>query len=411
VARAALDRLTADPQLPMVESQPLVFVERDGVSYTLLGTAHVSKLSAQTAIAMASEAQFDAIAVELCPSRAQAMRDPNAWRRIDLFEVFRSGKTGMVMASLALGGYQRRIAEQFGIEPGAEMKGAMEQAERDGKSLFLIDREVGITLKRVYSAVGFWQRAMIASGLLASLLSRETISEDEIEKLKEGDMLESTFSEFAERSPQLFVPLISERDEFMALNLRTQSAQSGARHVLAVVGAGHLKGLTESLKNGGGDAQLRLLELNEIPKPSWLANLLPWAVLVFVVGGIALGFYQSPDLGWGLVVKWVVTTGVFSALGTLIAFGHPLTILAALLGAPLTTLHPGIGIGMLTGLVELWARKPSIDELERLRDDVLSVKGWWRNRVARAFLVFVLSSLGAMLGMYVAGFQIFRALT
>jgi len=87
------------------------------------------------------------------------------------------------------------------------------------------------------------------------------------------------------------------------------------------------------------------------------------------------------------------------------------TVLSALLGAPLTTLHPGIGIGMVTGLVELWCRKPSVDDLERLRDDVQSAKGWWRNRVARVFLVFLLSNLGAMIGMYTAGFQIFRALT
>ena len=386
-------------------------IARDGIQYTLLGTAHVSKASADAAIAMAGDAQYDAVAVELCPSRTDAIRDPNAWRRLDLFQVFRQGKTGMVMASLALGAYQRRIAEQFGIEPGAEMKGAIETAERHGKRVLLVDREVGTTLKRVSAAVGFWQRASIFSGLLASLLSRETISESEIEKLKEGDILESTFSEFASSSPKLYQPLIAERDEFMALSLRSQAAQAGAVNVLAVVGAGHLKGLAEQLKSGQGDVATRLQQLNEIPPPSLFSKVFPWALLVFIVGGFIYGFMQSPAIGWGLVLTWILTTGGLAALGTVLALGHPLTVLSALLGAPLTTLHPGIGIGMVTGLVELWCRKPSVDDLERLRDDVQSAKGWWRNRVARVFLVFLLSNLGAMIGMYTAGFQIFRALT
>lgn len=396
---------------PSSSSEPSIEIERDGVRFTLLGTAHVSRISAEAAIEMAADPRFDAVAVELCPSRTDAIRDPNAWRRLDLFQVFKQGKTGMVMASLALGAYQRRIAEQFGIEPGAEMKGAIETAEKHGKKVLLIDREVGITLKRVSAAVGFWQRANLFSGLMASVLTRETISESEIEKLKEGDILESTFSEFAASSPKLYQPLIAERDEFMALSLRAQAADTGARNVLAVVGAGHLKGLAEQLRNGSGSASSRLAALNEVPAPSLFSKLFPWALLLFVLGGFVYGFYQSPDLGWGLVLTWILTTGGFAAIGTLLALGHPLTILSALLGAPLTTLHPGIGIGMVTGLVELWCRKPSVDDLEKLRDDVQTLKGWWRNRVARVFLVFLFSNLGAMAGMYTAGFQIFRALT
>jgi pheromone shutdown-related protein TraB len=395
---------------PSATAEPVVEVERDGVHYTLLGTAHVSRKSAERAIELASDARFDTVAVELCASRAQAMRDRDAWRKLDLFQVIRSGKTGMVMASLALGAYQRRIADQFGIEPGAEMRGAMDASDARGARVWLIDRDVGTTLKRVGASVGFWQRMNLFSGLLASLLSRDQVSESEIEKLKEGDLLESTFSEFAAQSPKLYEPLIAERDRFMALKLREQAADHGANNVLAVVGAGHLKGLAAALADGHDAPAPALAKLNEIPPPSGFARAFPWLLLAFIVGGFAYGFWKSPELGWNLVLTWILTTGSFAAIGTLLAFGHPLTILSAFLGAPLTTLHPGIGIGLITGLVELWCRKPSVDDFERLRDDVLTLKGWWRNRVARVFLVFALSTLGAMIGLYTAGFQIARAL-
>src|SRR6185312_2356281 len=194
---AASSAAAAPPIEPgALASQPLARVIRDGVEYTLLGTAHVSRASVAAVREIIEQESFDAIAVELCESRYRALRDREAWRNLDLLQIIREGKAGMVAANLALSAYQRRLAEQFGIEPGAEMKAASELAEQRGTALWLVDREISTTLKRAYRSVRFWDRMGVVSGLIASLFERGEVAEAEIEKLKEGDMLQSAFSEF-----------------------------------------------------------------------------------------------------------------------------------------------------------------------------------------------------------------------
>ncbi len=186
---------------------------------TILGTAHVSRASAEKVQQLIQSGEFDVVCIELCPSRHNAMTDPNALAKMDLFNVIRSGKASMVTASLALGSYQQRMAEQLGIEPGLEMKTAIKQAEEKNLPIELIDREVGTTLKRVYHNVPFWKRLYIIAGLFTSVVSRESVSEEEIEKLKSGDLLETTFAQFSEDANDLFIPLIDERDRYMSAKL------------------------------------------------------------------------------------------------------------------------------------------------------------------------------------------------
>ena len=390
--------------------EPVLEVERDGVHYTLLGTAHVSQASVDAVHHHLENGEFDAVAVELCASRHRALTDTNAWREMNLFAIIRQGKAGMMMASLALSAYQRRIAEQFGIEPGAEMKAAMQASSAAGLPLQLIDREIGITLKRTSRKLSWWQRWVLTNGMVFSLFSREQIEEDDIERLKQGDLLNETFSEFATESPALYDGLIAERDRFMAARLRQENERHPGRRVLAVVGAGHLAGLAREL--GALSIPKREVDaLNQVSAPSKVWKAIPWMVLVAVLTGFAIGFSRSPELGLSLILTWVVINGGLSALGALIARAHPLTILTALLAAPLTSLNPTIGAGMVTGAVEAWLRKPKVADFESLRDEVVKISGWWRNRVARVFLVFFLANLGSAAGTWIAGFSMVRQLS
>ncbi len=391
--------------------QPVERIERDGVHYTLLGTAHVSRKSAETVSAALAVGEFDAVAVELCASRHQALTNPDAWRDLDLIKIIRDGKAGLVAASLALGAYQRRLAEQFGIEPGAEMRAALAGAERQKIPYMLIDRDIGVTLKRVFRAVRFWEKFSIFSGLVASLFSREEISEEDIEKLKEGDMLENTFAEFAAHSESLYESLITERDRYMAASLRHEAQRSGASRVLAVVGAGHLKGLRRDLADAGDEPAAVRAELDRIPPRRRWSRWLPWLITAVILLGFGIGFARSPELGWQLVATWVVINGTLAALGALIAGGHPLTVASGFLAAPLTSLNPTIAAGMVTASVETALRKPKVADFATLRDDVLKLSGWWKNRVSRILLVLILSNLGSVAGTWIAGFRIFDRLT
>ena len=384
---------------------PLRTVRVGDTEFKLLGTAHVSRASVDDVRREISGGGYDAVAVELCSSRYLALTDPQHLQQMDLLKVLRDGKAGMVAASLALGAYQRRLAEQFDIEPGAEMKAALDGAADAGLPHLLIDRDLGITLKRIAANLGWWQRLTLLSGLAVSALSRERISEEEIERLKEGDMLESTFTEFAERSSSLYQPLIEERDRFMAAQLLRQ-AGGRFRKVLVVIGAGHLAGIARELQAQSENTDATITQLSAVPERGGGLRLLPWLIVAAVLAGFAYGFSRDFALGWTLVADWVLINGALCAVGSALALAHPITIVVSFLAAPITSLNPTIGAGMVTAAVELALRRPRVGDFAALRGDVARLSGWWRNRVARVLLVFVLSSLGSAIGTYVAGFRI-----
>lgn len=387
----------------LFEGQPYSTVERDGVRYTLLGTAHVSQSSVDAVRAAVASGRFDAISVELDAGRLQSMSDPDALAKLDIIKVIREGKTHLFAANLALAAYQRRLAEQLGVEPGAELKAAVQDGRERGLPVHLIDREVGLTFKRTLHKLGWWSRAKVSAGLLAAMFADEEVGDDEIEKLKQGDLLESSFGEFAAQSPALYESIIAERDRYMAARLRETSGN--AKEVLAVVGAGHLPGLSRHLAEETAAPQSIREELESVPEKSTI----PWFTIgltTFVLGGFAWGFWQGGlDVGTDLIVQWVLATGLLGALGCAIAGGHPLSIVAAFIASPLTPLHPALASGTISALVEANVRKPTYADFMALRDDVQQVRGWWHNRVSRLMVIFFLTSLGTAIGVWTGGLR------
>ncbi|PQJ96121.1 TraB/GumN family protein [Chromatium okenii] len=387
-------------------SEPCCEMTLDDVQITLLGTAHVSRISAEQVKRAIQSGGYDAVAVELCRSRFNALTDPRALAQMDLFSVIRQNRVAMVVANLALSAYQQRLAEQFGIEPGAEQRTALRLAKERELPILLIDREVGITLKRIAANLSWWKRYTLFAGLLTALVTTDEITEDAVEKLKEGDVLEMTFAEFAADQRDLYTPLIAERDQYMAAKLRREISRLQVKRVLVVVGVGHLRGIAEVLAQEHTPPTPTLVALEQIPPPSRWPTRFAWALLALILAGFIWGFAQDAALGWALINTWIVLTGGLAALGALVANAHPLTIVVAFLTAPLTTLNPLIAVGMVTVAVELYLRPPHVGDFSRLRADVAHWRGWWHNRVARIFVLFLLSNLGAAFGTYIAGFQI-----
>ena len=384
-------------------------VHHADTTITLLGTAHVSRTSAEQVARELDSKAYQAVAIELCPSRFEALNNPDALANLDLMQVVRQGKASMVMANLAMAAYQQRLGDQLGIEPGAEMRMAVEQAEVHDLPVVLIDREIGTTLKRTAHGLSWLRRTALFSGLIGSLLSKEEVSEEDIEHLKEGDVLETTFAEFAHDRQDLYQPLIAERDHYMAAKLREAAEAHPGRPILAVVGAGHLKGIAAQFDDPEPAAEV-IARLDSIPPKSRWPRFIPWVIAGLILFGFYLGFSRNPDLGWQLVRDWVLINGGLSALGALIATAHPLTVVTAFLAAPLTSLNPTIGAGMVTAAAELWLRKPRVSDFGSLREDTKALSGWWRNRVSRTLLVFLFSTIGSAIGTYVAGFLIYDRL-
>ena len=403
--------LSTDP----LHGQPLAVVERDGVRYTLLGTAHVSQQSVDAVNALLDPAnrRFDAVAVELCEGRFQALSNPQDLQQMDLLRIIREEKIPMVAANLALSGYQRRLAEQLGVEPGAEQKAAIAGADALGLPVWRIDREVGLTLRRCYASVSWWRKFGIIGGLLGSLFDDEDIEQDEIERLKQGDMLESSFGDFARSSPALYEALIGERDRFMAARLREESARSGSpapREVLVVIGAGHMAGTRDALGRGEDDPAEAVASLSTAPPKGQWSRIFGWLLIATILGLFAVGFWKGSAIGTELLLNWVGITALGGALGCLAAGGHPLSILAAAVASPITPLSPALASGTISALVEAWVRRPTVADFSALRDDLYTFGGWWRNHVLRVFLNFFLTSLGTALAVYLAGWKMIQAL-
>lgn len=387
----------------VLATQPHAIVERDGVRFTLLGTAHVSRASVDAVQQAIATGAFDRVAVELDAGRLQALTEPAAMARLDLVEVIRTGRTAMFAANLALAAYQRRLAEQLGIEPGAELRQAVLDARARELPVQLIDRDVGLTFRRAAARLGWWSRMKLGGGLVASLVGGDEVPEDEIEKLKQGDMLEASFSEFASHSPELFETVIAERDQYMAAALRAGAAEfPDARNVLAVVGAGHLAGLSRELREQSQSPS----ELQAALEATTRKRRIPWFTILLtalLAGGIAWGFHAGGlKLASGLIVQWLVATAALGALGAALAGGHPLSVLVAAVVAPFKPFRPAIPTGAVSALVEARLRKPTYADFIALRDDVRTVRGWYRNRVARTLLVFILTNFGVMAGEWIA---------
>ncbi len=391
-------------------TEPMTTVQLSHGKITILGTAHVSKASAITVRNLIDSDEYDAVAVELCQNRYTSIVDPDAITRMDLFQAIKTGRIPMITSNLVLGAFQQRIADQVGVEPGADMRSAISKAEEKEKPLILIDREIGITLKRIYRNIPWYQRIKLFSALIASIFSSQKIDEDEIEKLKQGDILESSFTEFAEKDLDLFKPLIDERDQFMAAKLLKETKEKNHKNTLAVVGAGHMKGIARYLTELDAPDK-KIKELNQIPQGSKWLKIVPWIIVAIILIGFGIGFLQDSKVGWENIKIWILYNGIFCAVGAALATAHPLTIITAFVAAPITSLNPLIGAGMVTGAVETYLRQPNVKDFTQLRHDASSVGGWWKNRVTRILLVFMFSSLGSAIATWVAGAKIIANLT
>ncbi len=384
--------LAAAPNLPESVHR---LVRPDGRLVYLVGTAHVSQRSVEDVAVAFATVDPDAVCVELCAARLRNLTDRDAWRRLDIFQVLRSGQAPLLLSSLVMASFQKRIARELGVEPGAEMMEAIRLANEAGLPLVLVDRDIQITLRRTWRRLGFWRRLKLLPQLVASLFVSGDLSAEDVEKLKQGDQLDDLLESMAKSFPEVKTTLIDERDTYLAQRIR----EAPGERTLAVVGAGHVPGIRRQLAD-----QNDLGPLEQVPPPSRVFGILPWAIPAAIVALMAIGFLRGGlENSVTSIWLWVIINGSLSALGAAAAFGHPLTILSAFVAAPITSLNPLVAAGWVAGLVQAWVKRPRVSDLEDLPEAITSVRGFWRNPLCRILLVVVLSNLGSTLGTFIAG--------
>lgn len=377
----------------------IVRIEMDDKEIILLGTAHVSKESAAQVLEIVEAEDPDTIAVELCQGRYNSLQQENRWKDTNIIKVIKEKKAGMLLANLVLSSYQRRIAEQFGIEPGEEMKVGVRVAEEKGKTLLLADRNIQTTLSRVWNMMNITGKVKVMMALVMSIFSDEEIAEEELEALRKGDALSAALNEMAESFPQLKRTLIDERDQYIANKLK----KAEGKKILAILGAGHLPGVQLELFK-----EQDMKTISTVPQKNKSWRKIGWLIPILVVGLLATTFSHDAPAGWDGVIAWILWNGSFSALGALVALGHPLSILTAFLVAPISSLNPLLAAGWFAGLVEAFVRKPKVEDFEKLSTDLSNLKGFWKNHVTRVLLVVVFANIGSTIGTLVGGGEVIR---
>ena len=376
----------------------------DNREIVLVGTAHISKVSKDLVKETIEAENPDTVCVELDEGRMKSLKEPDRWKNTDLKAVIKNKQLATLIANLVLGSYQKRMGAQTGVKPGSELKEAVDVAEGKNVPIVLADRDIKITLKRTWACTPWYRKISLLGGLFGSIFDKTEISEEDLAKIKEQDALSSMMQEFGKTFPEVKQVLIDERDQFLASKIKN----APGKKVVAVVGAGHMRGIASIIKE---NKELPSEEsISIIPKGAPIWKIIGWAIPIAIVASIiAIGCQAGIEKAGQLSLQWAMLTGGGAMLGTIIAGGHPLTVLVALVAAPFTGLTPLIGVGFLTALTQVYMRPPRVQEMETLSDDIWQVKRWWKNRVTRVILCFLCPGIPAIIGKILAIFNIYQA--
>lgn len=372
----------------------------DSRAITLIGTAHVSQDSVDEVITTIGEINPDRICVELDEGRYNSKTESKSWENLNLKTIFKEGKGFLLLANMALSSYQKKLGEQIGVSPGNEILSAAELALEKGIPLSFCDREIQITFKRAWRLSNGWNKIKLISSLLSAVFFNEEISAEEIEKLKETDILQSMLDEIAKELPTIKKVLIDERDEYLA----SQIFEAEGENIVAVVGAGHVPGLVAHLeKLAQKEVSSDVTAISYVPEASKIGKAFPWLILAAILAIIGSGFIRA---GWSQGLKmflyWFALNSSLTGIAALLTLAHPVTIIVSMLAAPITALNPTIGVGMVAGILEVTMRKPRVKDFENVSNDILSFKGWFKNRIIHALMIFMATSIFAATGTFIA---------
>jgi pheromone shutdown-related protein TraB len=370
----------------------------DNKDIFLIGTAHISKASAETVKQFIVEEKPDTVCIELCPSRFQSITNPEKWKNMDIITIIKQKKALLLLVNLILSSFQKRLARQLGLNPGQEMIEAIQAAQDNNIPLVLADRDIQITFTRIWKKLGFFGKIRLFFMLILSIFNEENLSEEEIEKLKSEDVLTAALNDLAISFPRLKNTLIDERDQYLAEKIRN----APGKKIVAVVGAGHIPGIKKEI-----DKNHDLESLTYIPKSSpWLKWIL-WSIPIVIIIIVISTFRISPPSGIDQILQWLIWNGSLAALGTFLAAGHPFSIITAFLAAPITSLNPLLAAGWFAGIVEAMIRKPKVEDFENL-GNITTLGDFFRNRVTKILLIVALANLGSSLGTFIGGAKVIQ---
>lgn len=366
----------------------------------LIGTAHISRESAQLVRRVIETEKPDCVCIELDEKRYESLAKRKSWVNLNLKEIIYRKQLSTLLANLVLASYQKKLGDQLGIQPGTELFEAAQAAEENGIEISLCDRDVRVTMRRAWKSTSIWKKGYLVASLMASLFDDTEITEEKLAEMRKSDVISELMAELGESLPELKNVLIDERDTFLAEKIKATKGNK----LVAVVGAGHVAGIKLAL---GEDRSAQMEGINTIPPVSGLWKFMGWSIPTIIVASIvAIGLRKGGAVAGDNIVYWIMANGIPSAIGAMLALAHPLTIIGAFIAAPITSLTPVIGAGYVTAFLQVVFQPPMVSEFESALADMASVTGWWRNKLLRVFLAFILPGFGSMIGTYIGGYEI-----
>lgn len=383
-----------------LNSSDVHLISYENKEIILVGTAHISKQSAKLVEDVIKGEKPDVVCIELDAQRMEALSNKKRWENLDLKTIIRKKQFSTLIVNIILSSYQKKLGSKLGVTPGLELYQAAKVAKEMNIPIELSDRDVRITLKRAWHSMSLFQKFKFISLGIVSIFEREEISEEELERLKSKDVITELMNELGKAMPVLKTVLIDERDSFLAKKIKDAKGEK----IIGVVGAGHLQGI---IKKINGNENINLETIKSIPKSSALVKIIGWAIPVLIIGSIILiGYNQGIKAAGNNSLYWFLANGIPSAFGALLALAHPFTILAVFIAAPFTSLTPLIGAGYVAAFVQTYFVPPVVYEIQNVSEDINKFSMWWKNKLLRIILVFILSGLGSVLGTYVGAYKI-----
>ena len=382
-------------------SEDVRIVNKDEREFIIVGTAHISRQSADLVKEVIEKEKPDVVCVELDEKRYKALSEKNRWENLDLKTIIREKQLSTLLMNLVLASYQKKLGEKLGVTPGTELLQATETAKELNLPIELCDREARITLRRAWHSMSFWDKIKFLTSGLAGVFEKQELTEEKLTELRSKDVLSEMMEELGKAMPVLKKVLIDERDSYLAEKMKL----SKGNKVVSVVGAGHVNGIVKHLENN--NEKVNLEEIEKIPPSSPFIKIIGWGVPVIILASIAyIGYNKGLAEAGGNALFWFLANGIPSAIGAIIALAHPFTILASFFAAPFTSLTPVIGAGYVAAFVQAYFQPPVVKEFQSVMSDFNKPLMWWKNKLLKVFLVFILTSLGSVIGTYVGFFKI-----
>jgi len=369
----------------------------------LIGTAHISEESVNEVRQAIEIYKPDIVAVELCQRRYDTITKKDKWENTPVTALIKSNNAYFMLAQTFLSSIQRRLGEEYGVEPGSEMIAAMQEAEKHNIKVALVDRDITVTFKRAWRKMGVREKFRVVWEFLKAMLGydEEELEDLDLKELMKQDVISQMMEEFSKIAPSASMVLISERDQYIAQKIFDESKKG---KVVAVVGAGHINGIKKHLQKQ--ELNIALQELDQVPKKRMnLVKVIEVAIPVIFFSVIGWIIYSTGIDPWNKIkdifLVWFLVHGILSGVGVVIARGHPLSILTAFVAAPFTSLEPFFAPGWFAGLVEAKLRKPLVKDFQDL-SKIESMRGFFKNKVIRLLMVVALANLGSIIGTIIA---------